>query len=516
MLRFNNWKQDLQSSVVVFLVALPLCLGIALASGAPLASGLIAGIVGGIVVGSVSGSQLSVSGPAAGLTVIVAGAISSLGSFEALTVSVFLAGILQIIFSFVKGGKIGDYFPSSVIKGMLAAIGIILILKQFPHAVGYDADFMGDESFYQGDGQNTFSEIIRAFGAIHMGSVIVALISFLIMMGWEQGAKKSQFFKLIPGALVAVIVSVVTNEIFKLSSSSLVINPEHLVQLPFSGGFADFWAGLKSPDWNILSNPQVYISAITIAIIASIESLLSVEAADKIDEEGRVTSKNRELLAQGVGNSISGLLGGLPVTAVIVRTSANVAAGAKSNLSAVLHGLWLFLCIVSIPHILNLIPLSCLAMVLILVGYKLTKPAIIKAMYKKGWNQFVPFAVTVIAIVLTDLLIGIGIGMVVGFVFVIRSSMHKSIVLVNDEKEWLIRFHKDVSFLQKSFLVETLSKIPEGASVVIDGSKSVYVDADIEDIIEEFMKRARCSGIKVELKKSSLALSPIFKEGALG
>ena len=513
MLTFNNWKQDLQASLVVFLVALPLCLGIALASNAPLASGLIAGIIGGIVVGGFSHSQISVSGPAAGLTVIVASAIISLGSFQAFTVAVFFSGIFQICFCFLKGGKLGDYFPSSVIKGMLAAIGLILILKQFPHAVGYDADFMGDQAFNQIDGHNTFTEIFYALKSLHIGSIITAISSLMIILGWERLALNGRaIFKLIPGALVAVVFSVILNELFKSLNSSLYIDSKHLVQLPFNGGFVDFFNGLSFPNWSHLTNPKVYMTAMTIAVVGSIESLLSVEAADKIDEDRRVTSKNRELFAQGIGNAISGFIGGLPVTAVIVRTSANATAGAKTKLSAILHGLWLFGCVVTIPHVLNLIPLSCLAVVLILVGYKLTKPELIKKMYKRGWDQFVPFALTIVAILLTDLLIGIGIGMVVGFFFVIKSSMHKSIVLVNDDREWLIRFHKDVSFLQKSELIEMFSRIPEGASVVIDGSKNVYVDTDIVDLIEDFMKRARSSGIKVELKKSSLSLNPIFKE----
>ncbi|WP_408098736.1 SulP family inorganic anion transporter [Peredibacter sp. HCB2-198] len=513
MPNLNNWKQDIQASLVVFLVALPLCLGIALASGAPLASGLIAGIVGGLVVGSVSGSGVSVSGPAAGLTVIVAAAIIDIGNFQGFTLAVVLSGVMQIIFSFVKGGKLGDYFPSSVIKGMLAAIGLILILKQFPHAIGFDSDFMGDQSFAEAGGRNTFSAIAMAIEAVHPGSILVALISVLIMLAWEKGAYKgNQFFKIIPGALVAVVTSVIINEVFKLAAPGLVIESSHLVQLPFSGGVKDFVAGLAMPDWSYLSNPKIYVTAATIAVVGSIESLLSVEAADKIDVEGRITDKNRELLAQGCGNAISGLIGGLPVTAVIVRTSANVSAGAKTKLSAIFHGLWLMGCVIAIPALLNLIPLSCLASVLILVGYKLTKPEIIKKMYARGWNQFIPFAVTTLAILFTDLLVGIAIGMVVGFIFVIRSSMHASIVLVNNDEEWLIRFHKDVSFLQKSHLTDMLMKIPNGANVVIDGSKSIFVDDDIIDLIEDFMKRANCSDIKVQLKKSSLALSPIFKE----
>ena len=510
-------KFDLKSSLVVFLVALPLCLGIALASNAPLSSGLLAGIIGGVVVGFVSGSNISVSGPAAGLTVIVAAAITDLGSFDVFTLSVVFAGLLQIIFSFLKGGAIGNYFPSSVIKGMLAAIGLILILKQFPHAVGYDADFMGDESFIQTDGQNTFSEILIALQKTQAGSIIIAMISILIMLGWEQGAKRGKaFFQLIPGALVAVVTSVIINEIFKTSNPSLYIDASHLVQLPFAGGFRDFMNGLRMPDWSALTNVKVYTTAMVIAIVASIESLLSIEAADKLDDTGSITNKNRELLAQGCGTMLSGLIGGLPVTAVIVRTSANANAGARSKMSCILHGVWLFLCILFIPNILNLIPLSCLAAVLILVGYKLVKPDLIKSMYKKGWNQFIPFAITIVAILFTDLLVGIMIGMAFGFFFVIKSSVHQSIVVVNDGGRFLIRIHKDVSFLQKSKLLEIFDQIPPKSQVVIDGSKNVYIDEDIAEMIEDFVKRSPANDISVELKKSSLALSPIFREVSNG
>ncbi len=511
-MNLTHWKYDFKSSLVVFLVALPLCLGIALASNAPLTSGLLAGIIGGIIVGSFSGSHISVSGPAAGLTVIVATAIADLGAFDIFTLSVFFSGLIQIIFSFINGGSIGNYFPTSVIKGMLAAIGLILILKQLPHAVGYDADFMGDESFAT-NGSNTFGDIMLAIEATHMGAIVVAIISLLIMLGWEKGAKGGRrVFTLIPGALIAVIFSVVLNELFKKYAPGMTIESSHLVQLPFNGGAKDFLGNFMMPNWANLSNPKVYTTAFIIAIVGSIESLLSIEAADKIDEQGRVTNKNRELLAQGVGNSLSGLVGGLPLTAVIVRTSANASAGAKTKLSAVLHGVWLISCVVTIPHVLNLIPLSCLAAVLLLVGYKLTKPELIKKMYSKGWNQFAPFMVTIVAILFTDLLVGIMIGMVVGFIFVIKSSVHQSIVMVNEDNRFLIRFYKDVSFLQKSALLGMFEQIPAKASVVIDGSKNVFVDEDISDLIEDFMKRANVNEINVELKKSSLALSPLFRE----
>lgn len=517
MFNLAYWKHDLRASLVVFLVALPLCLGVALASNAPLSSGLIAGIIGGIVVGAFSGSNVSVSGPAAGLTVIVAGAISDLGSFQAFTLSVFIAGLLQILFGFLKGGTLGNYFPSSVIKGMLAAIGLILILKQLPHAVGFDEDFMGDLGFLQKDGRNTFTEILAAARAIHPGSVLIALVSLFIILAWEKAAAKGKaLFQLIPAALVAVVASVILNEIFKRFTPGILIESSHLVQLPYQGGVGEFFSSFSAPDWSYLSNAMIYKTALVLAIVASIESLLSVEAADKLSKTDKPTSKNRELFAQGIGNALSGLVGGIPVTAVIVRTSANVTGGAMTHLSAILHGVWLLVCVISIPFILNLIPLSTLAVVLILVGYKLTKPKLIKEMYHKGFNQFVPFMATIVAIMFTDLLVGIIIGMVVGFVFVIRTNSHKSIVMVQEGNQYLIRFYKDVSFLQKTELMKIFEQIPHQSSVVIDGSKNVHVDDDITELIEDFIRSSKKHGTSVELVKSSLALNTLFKEVGYG
>ncbi len=512
MFSFNDWREDAQASLVVFLVALPLCLGIALASGAPLAAGLISGIIGGIVVGGLSGSQISIAGPAAGFTIIVSSAIHDLGSFEAFTLAVLISGILQILFGILRGGIIGNYFPSSVIKGMLAAIGIILILKQLPHAFGYDADYMGDESFDEVGGENTFTRILNALRFIHPGAVLIAMISFIVIKGFDFGKMRGhKIFQFLPGAIVAVISSIVLNEIFKATSQILTVTSDHLVSLPFEGGLKDLASGLRFPDYTAFTNKKVYFVAFTIAIVGSLESLLSIDAADKIDPKSRVTSKNRELIAQGVGNTLSGLIGGLPITAVIVRTSANVIAGGKTKRSAIYHGFLLLVSVMMIPHLLNLIPLSSLASVLIIVGYKLTHPKLYTSMLEKGMDQFIPFIVTILAILFTNLLVGISIGMVVGFIFVLKSSIHNSIVMVQDENMFLIKFYKDVSFLQKSSLLACLDKIPSRSSVVIDGSKGVFVDSDIEDMIEEFVKRSVELNIQVELKKSSLSLSPLFR-----
>lgn len=503
---FKYWRQDAQSSLVTFLVALPLCLGIALASNAPLVSGLYAGVIGGILVGFLSGSHISVSGPAAGLAVIVINSLQILGTFEAFALAVFISGIIQIIFGFFKVGNLGNYFPTSVIKGMLAAIGIILILKQLPHAVGYDVDYMGDESFTN-NGENTFTQLFKSFEMFSGGAVLISLISLCLMLGWEKGvARKIKFCMLIPGALIAVIVAILLNEYLGF------IAPGHMVNLPFDGGVKAFFDGFKMPDWGASGNLQLYTVALTIAIVGSLESLLSLDAADKIDPQGRVADKNRELFAQGVGNTISGLIGGLPVTAVIVRTSANVTAGAHTKLSAILHGLLLALSAMAIPHVLNKIPLAVLAMVLIMVGYKLTKPELFKKMFAKGMDQFIPFVATILAILFTDLLIGIVIGLIVGFFFVIKTNVHKSIVLVSEGDLYLIKFYKDVSFVHKSTLLNMLNSIPDGASVLIDGSSSVFVDSDIEDLIEDYKKRAESCNTRITFKKSSLALSLMFKE----
>lgn len=487
MVNLRFWRKDLLSSIVVFLVALPLCLGIALASNAPLSSGLYAGIIGGVVIGFLSGSGVSVSGPAAGLAVIVINSIGTLGSFEAFTLAVVFSGIFQILFGIFKGGRIGDYFPNSVIRGMLSAIGIILIMKQIPHAIGNT-----ESSFFQ------------------KGIIIVSLTSLSIMLFWEKLSQRGKFFELVPGPLVAVVMSIFLGMIFM--GTGLEIPQEFFVQLPFTGGVNDFISGMTTPEWTRVFDPQVFTVALTLALVGSLESLLSIEAGDKIDPQGRKTNKNKELFAQGVGNTLSGLVGGLPVTAVIVRTSANVAAGARTKLSAILHGVWLFLCIVAIPHVLNLIPLGALASVLLLVGYKLTKPALFKEIYSKGMNQFLPFIITIVAILLTDLLVGILIGMTVGFVFVLRTTTSKTIVMVNEENRYLLRFHKDVSFLHKEKLTEALSEIPKNSYIIIDGSAQVDVDQDIEDLIREFIKKCQVSGGIVELKKSRMALCSLFRE----
>jgi MFS superfamily sulfate permease-like transporter len=493
---------DLPASIVVFLVALPLCLGIALGSQAPLFSGIIAGVVGGIVIGSLSGSHLSVSGPAAGLTVIVASAILKLPAYEAFLLAVVIAGILQIVLGFLKAGVLGDYVPNSVIKGMLAAIGIILILKQFPHLVGYDRDYIGDESFNSGD-ENTFTSLFNSFSYFSQGAVIIGGISLLILILWEQKFIKNQrFLKFVPGPLVVVIVGVWINEMLKQQRPEMALQTEHLVSLPVAESIQAMGGFLRFPDIQYLNNPAVWSTAVTLAIVASLETLLSIEAIDKLDPYKRVSPTNRELRAQGVGNMVSGLIGGIPLTSVIVRSSANVAAGARSKMSAVYHGILLLVCVAFIPTVLNKIPLSALAAILIFTGYKLAKLPLIREFYQKGWDQFVPFVVTVIAILFTDLLIGIIIGIIVGLFFMIRSNFRSSVLVVHDHDRYLVRLRKDVSFLNKPIIKRRLEEVPENCYVLVDATRADFIDKDVIDVINEFLLHAHLKNIRVDVKKS--------------
>ncbi|MDF2438283.1 MAG: SulP family inorganic anion transporter [Bacteroidota bacterium] len=504
-LTFKYLKNDLPAGLVVFLVALPLCLGIALASGAPLFSGIIAGMVGGIVVAFASGSPLSVSGPAAGLTVIVLNAIQSLGSYEVFLLAVLLAGLIQIALGFLKAGVIAYYFPSSVIKGMLAAIGIILILKQIPHAIGYDKDNEGDFDFLQSDGQNTFSEIFNAINFIHPGAVIIAAISLFILIMWERPfLKKFAFFRIVPGALLVVILGIIINNLFKANGSPLYLTDDKLVRLPVAESFNGFIGQFTLPDFTALGNYKVYVVALTIAIIASLETLLCIEAADKLDPYKRSTPTNQELKAQGLGNLISGLIGGLPLTAVIVRSSANINSGAKTKLSAIVHGLLLLLSVIAIAPVLNQIPLACLAALLLVVGYKLAKISLFTSMYKLGWEQFLPFVVTVIAIQFSDLLKGIAVGMAVSIFFILRSNYKRAYFYkkeeANEGHKITIRLAEDVSFLNKGSIAKTLEELPEHTKVVIDGSQSHNIDMDVIEMIHNFKDTARLKNIKLELK----------------
>ena len=509
-----NAGSDFPSAVVVFLVALPLCLGIALGSGAPLFSGIIAGIVGGIVIGTLSGSQLSVSGPAAGLTAIVFAAITKLQVYEVFLLAVVIAGIIQLILGFIKAGVIGDYVPNSVIKGMLAAIGLILILKQLPHFVGYDKDYVGDEAFAGSNNENTFSGIFNSLNAVTPAAIIIGVISILILIIWE-----SKFFKsrkaltLVPGPLVVVLIAVFLNFAFTNYAPGFELTQKRLVSLPVAESASMFISFFTFPDFSSIGNPQVWISGVTIAIVASLETLLGIEAVDKLDPLKRVTPTNRELKAQGIGNMVSGLIGGLPLTSVVVRSSANVMSGAKTKVSAITHGILLLVSVIFIPKILNFIPLSALAAILIFTGYKLAKVSLFKEFYSKGWDQFFPFVVTIIAILLTDLLIGIVVGITVGLFFMVRSNFKSSVFVVNDENRYLVRLRKDVSFLNKPIVKQKLEEVPANSFILIDATRADFIDKDIIEEINNFLKHAHLKNIKVEIKKSMYkSMHTLFNE----
>jgi MFS superfamily sulfate permease-like transporter len=509
---YSHIGANLSASIVVLLVALPLCLGIALASGAPLFSGIIAGVVGGIVVGLLSGSQLSVSGPAAGLTAIVAVAILKLQVYEAFLLAVVLAGVMQVALGYLKAGVIGDYIPNAVIKGMLAAIGLILIMKQFPHLVGYDANFEGDETFAQADQNNTFSAIYTALNTIKPAAAIIGLGSIILLSIWEKPfIKKNELLRFVPGPLVVVILAIIINGTIEQLSGIASIESTHLVSLPIAHSTTEFISFFTLPNFSFITNVQVWISAVTLAIVASLETLLGIEAVDKLDPLKRVTPTNKELKAQGFGNIISGLIGGLPLTSVIVRSSANVSAGGKTKQATIFHGLLLLLCAALIPNLLNKIPLSALAGILIFTGYKLAKITLFKEFYQKGLNQFIPFCVTIIAILFTDLLIGISIGIAVSMIFIIRSNFKTAVLVVNDNNNYLIRFKKDVSFLNKPIIKSELELVPENANLVIDVARAEYIDKDVIDEVNSFLYHAHLKNIKVALRTNpSNALHRLF------
>ena len=475
---FKEIKSDLPASIVVFFVAVPLCLGIALASGAPLFAGIIAGIVGGIVVGVASGSPLGVSGPAAGLAVIVLTSITTLGSWPAFLLAVVLAGIIQLSLGFAKAGFIAYFFPSSVIKGMLTGIGLLIILKQIPHALGWDKDAEGDDSFLQADGETTFSEITKALDFITPGAILIAAISLAILILWDQVlTKKHKIFQLIQGPIVVVIFGIIMNYLFKTGTLNFSLAADQVVRIPVANNLTEFFSQFTFPDFSAITNFEVWKIAIVLAIVASLETLLCVEATDKMDPSKRVTPTNRELKAQGLGNIVSGMIGGLPITQVIVRSSANINFGAKTKMSAILHGVFLLISAITIAGLLNMIPLASLAAILLMVGYKLAKPSLFKQMYKLGWEQFIPFTATVIAILATDLLKGITIGLLVGIFYTLRHSyrnshyMKETVTTEEGQEVHQLVLAEEVSFFNKASVIKELDEIPANSKVIIDCNK---------------------------------------------
>ncbi len=502
ILSFKTASRDLLAGTVVFLVALPLCLGVALASNAPLFSGIVAGILGGIVVGLLSGSHTSVAGPAAGLTAIVAAQIAALGNFNAFLAALVLAGVIQVVLGLLKAGSVAAFFPSSVIKGLLAAIGVILILKQIPHAFGHDPDPAGDVAFAQNDGENTFTELAATLFDIQPGAALVGILSIVILAGWDKSKalKKSP----VPAPLVVVVFGIVASVLMARFAPGLLIEPSHLVQVPVADSPAALVGFLEFPDFSVLKSPTVYLAAVTIAIVASLETLLNLEAVDNIDPEQRRSPPNRELVAQGIGNLTSGLIGGLPMTSVIVRSSVNLNARNKTRLSTIVHGTLLLLAVLVAPQLINMIPLSCLAAILIMTGLKLASPKLFISMKNEGRQQFLPFIATVTAIVFTDLLKGIVIGLLVAIGFILHSNFRRPLRQVLEHHAFgnllRIEFASQVSFFNRARLASALQDVPHGGHVLLDARNTVYIDPDILDLITDYRtKTAPAHSIKVSL-----------------
>ncbi len=488
----TSFGRDLSASLVVFLVALPLCLGIAVASDAPPLSGIIAGIIGGLIVGSLSGSRLGVSGPAAGLAVIVAEAIGGLG-FETFLTAVIIGGAVQLVLGVLRAGVVAYFFPNSVIKGMLAGIGVIIFLKQLPHAVGYDTDPEGDLFYEQPDGETTSSELVKMLDFVNPGAVLITVVGILLILLFQTAwIKRNPVLKHIPGQLLAVLAGVAL--FFAYEGTSWALSAGHTIDIPVTSSLAEVKSLLVTPNWSAFGQPAVWITGATIAIVASIETLLCVEATDKMDPHREITPVNRELLAQGVGNLLSGLIGGLPLTQVIVRSSANLQAGAESKVSSVLHGLWLALAVLIFPFAMNYIPMASLAAILMVVGYKLAAPANFVQQYRRGWGQFVPFVVTVVAIYFTDLLTGIGVGLLVSIIFLLivnfRTPYFSERQKHRDGETLVLELSEHVTFLNKARIGQTLNALPDGAKVVVDGRRAVVIDPDVQDVFDDFRLHA--------------------------
>jgi len=498
---FANAKSDLTAGLIVFLIALPLCLGIAQASNAPLFSGIVAGVIGGIVIGFFSKSNLSVSGPAAGLVAIVIGAIEKMGAFDIFVCSVIIAGAIQLVLGFIRAGSIANYFPSNVIEGMLAGIGLTIIIKQIPDAVGFvnpkHAAGMDDA-----DDGFVFKSIETAMGHLEPGAVIIAVIGILILALWStKGFKK---LSIIPAGLLVVIIGTLLNQLFKGIAPALYVDGSHLVSLPVPKSAGDFFSQFSLPNFKGFSNPVVWSTGVVIAVVASIETLLCIEATDKLDPMKRYTSGDAELRAQGIGNMLSGFIGGLPITSVIVRSSANINAGARSKLSTMTHGVLLLVCVATIPFILNLIPKATLAAVLIFTGYRLCRPAVFRHMWHAGLSQFLPFVVTTVAVVGLDLLKGVGLGLAFSIFYILRNNLRIPFYYrrtVYESGEVInLKLAQEVSFLNKASIKKTLEKIPQGSTIIMDASDTEYIDYDVLEVIKEFhLTKAPEKNIKMSL-----------------
>ncbi|MFT3768214.1 MAG: SulP family inorganic anion transporter [Minicystis sp.] len=498
-----NLRYDLPAGLVVFLVAVPLCLGIALASGAPALSGILAGIAGGLVIPLISRSPLSVSGPAAGLAVIVAAGIQKSGTFEAFAMAVVLAGVIQAALGALRAGSVAHFVPSSVIQGMLTAIGLLLILKQIPHAVGYDKENFASLAFRANETENTFSLFWHALSAFEPGAIIIAAVSMTVLVVWEKTPrlKRLTFF---PGPLAAVLLGIGLETAFRRISPVLDLEPKHLVQIPIGAGQGSLLGALRLPAFSAITHASTWILAVTLAVVASLETLLNVEAVDKLDPYHRKSPPNRELIAQGVANMVSGMVGGLPVTSVVVRSTASLNAGARTNMSAFSHGVLLLLAVLVAAPLLNRIPLASLAAILLVTGYKLTKPAIFRAAYRAGAPYFVPFVATVLAILLTDLLKGTAIGLAVGIAFALRKVIEGAFDIRKDDKTLTIRILGHAHFFSRGRLVAALDSVPNGSKVIFEAVPGSFVDQDVIGVIAAFVKRARSRRIEVVLRNVSI------------
>lgn len=501
----KNNIADIKAGIVVFLVALPLCLGIAMACKVPLFSGIIAGVVGGVLVTIFSGSKYSVSGPAAGLTAIVLTSIAQLGSFQAFLAAVVFAGVFQLILGILKAGSVGNYIPNAVIKGMLAGIGIILIIKQVPHLFGYDKDPEGDEQFIQLDGENSFTELVHMINFITPGALFIGIVSFIILFVSEKPLyKKHKWFSNIPGPLLVVIFGIVLNIIFK-SNPFLYIDQQHLVNLPSISSFEDLKSNLVFPDFSQANHETFWIIVLTLGLVASLETLLGIEAVDKLDPDKNESNTNKELLAQGIGNIACGFLGGLPVTSVIVRSSANINSGAKSKKSAIIHAVLLFISVILLPGLLALIPNACLAAILIMTGFKLTKVAIFKEQWKFGLEQFIPFVVTIVVMLVTDLLKGVTVGVIISIIYIIRDNIKLSFdsnsEVIDGDVYYLLKLPQHVTFFNKGYLIKFFASVEAESKVIIDGSINKKINRDSRDVISQFVATASSKNINVELIK---------------
>ena len=498
---FSNAKNDVLAGLIVFLIALPLCLGIAQASNAPLFSGIVAGVVGGVVIGFLSKSNLSVSGPAAGLVAIVIGAIGQLGAFDIFLCAVIIAGALQLILGFVRAGSIANYFPSSVIEGMLAGIGITIILTQVKEAVGYKRP-IAEDVMSDGELGAASQPIWEALHHVQPGAIIIALVCLAILVLWSTKAMKK--VQMIPAGLVVVIVGTLLNQLFASVAPQYYLSGASLVSLPIPASATEFFGQFTLPNFSGFSNPLVWQTGVVIAVVASIETLLCIEATDKLDPLKRFTPGDSELKAQGIGNIVSGLIGGLPITSVIVRSSANINAGGRTKLSAITHGVLLLVCVAAIPFILNMIPKASLAAILIFTGYRLCRPAIFSHMWHAGKSQFIPFLITAVAVVGLDLLKGVGIGMAIAIVYLLKNNMNIPFYFkkgsYRNKQVLKLELAQEVSFLNKASIKQTLDNLPENSSIVLDATNTFYIDYDVLELIREFtVTQAKDRNIKISL-----------------